>query len=205
MVSRLSIAQKQHNPSSHPVAARHKAERDCSVDISENRVYDSFVSLQAEFELENDVSLVFPLTEKILEMVASTYGPYDDFFRMKLAISLEEAVTNAIIHGNLEIPSSLRDGRESDYRRLMEQRPELLPFSSRRTSVAVILQRHQMSFVVRDQGPGFQVNLIPDPTAKENLEKVSGRGLALMRSFMDLVIYNLHGNVVTMIKSAPVR
>jgi anti-sigma regulatory factor (Ser/Thr protein kinase) len=55
-------------------------------------------------------------------------------------------------------------------------------------------------FVIRDQGPGFDPAQLPDPTDPENLERVSGRGLLLMRTFMDEVTFNKSGNQVTMVK-----
>ena len=65
--------------------------------------------------------------------------------------------------------------------------------------------RDDATFVVRDQGPGFDPASLPDPTDPENLEKASGRGLLLMRTFMDSVEYNSAGNEVTMIKRHPRR
>jgi anti-sigma regulatory factor (Ser/Thr protein kinase) len=55
-------------------------------------------------------------------------------------------------------------------------------------------------FVIRDEGPGFDPHKVPDPTDPENLERESGRGLLLMRSFMDSVAYNPTGNEVTLVK-----
>jgi anti-sigma regulatory factor (Ser/Thr protein kinase) len=58
----------------------------------------------------------------------------------------------------------------------------------------------EATFVIQDEGPGFDPASLPDPTDPENLDKVSGRGLLLMRTFMDEVSYNDRGNQVTMIK-----
>ena len=55
------------------------------------------------------------------------------------------------------------------------------------------------TFFVRDEGPGFDPNKLPDPTDPANLEKVSGRGLLLMKTFMDEVTFNATGNQVTMV------
>ena len=55
-------------------------------------------------------------------------------------------------------------------------------------------------FVVRDEGPGFDPNSLPDPTDPENLLKPSGRGIMLIRTFMDAVSFNEKGNEVTMVK-----
>ena len=60
----------------------------------------------------------------------------------------------------------------------------------------------EATFVVRDEGPGFDVASLPDPTDPENLTKASGRGVILMRTLMDEVHYSTAGNTVTMIKRA---
>ncbi len=57
-------------------------------------------------------------------------------------------------------------------------------------------------FVVRDQGLGFDLNTLPDPTDPANLEKASGRGVLLMRMLMDEVKNNRVGNAVTLVKYA---
>jgi len=57
-----------------------------------------------------------------------------------------------------------------------------------------------VTIVVRDDGPGFDPAEVPDPTVPEMLERASGRGMLLMRTFMDEVRYNKAGNEVTMIK-----
>ena len=55
-------------------------------------------------------------------------------------------------------------------------------------------------FVIRDEGPGFDPSACPDPTDPANLEKRSGRGLLLIRTFMDEVAFNEAGNQITLVK-----
>ena len=57
-------------------------------------------------------------------------------------------------------------------------------------------------YTVRDEGPGYDPSSLPDPTDPANVEKVSGRGLFLIRTFMDQVYHNETGNEITMIKRA---
>jgi anti-sigma regulatory factor (Ser/Thr protein kinase) len=82
-----------------------------------------------------------------------------------------------------------------------------MPYKDRRIHVNVRIDEEQGTFVVRDQGAGFDISSLPDPTDPDNLEKGSGRGVLLMRSFMDEVLYNAAGNQVVMIKrrGAPVE
>ena len=56
-----------------------------------------------------------------------------------------------------------------------------------------------MTYVITDEGPGFDPSSLPDPTDLENLEKASGRGLLLIRTFMDEVQHNDRGNELTMV------
>jgi anti-sigma regulatory factor (Ser/Thr protein kinase) len=60
--------------------------------------------------------------------------------------------------------------------------------------------RDEAVYVVRDEGPGFDPSILPDPTDPSNLEKVSGRGLLLIRTFMDEIHHDDSGREITMIK-----
>ena len=62
------------------------------------------------------------------------------------------------------------------------------------------VNRKQAEFFLTDEGKGFNPELIPDPRCDENLYKTEGRGLFLMRAYMDVVEYNRKGNCVHMIK-----
>ncbi len=62
------------------------------------------------------------------------------------------------------------------------------------------IDREQVLLEVEDQGTGFNPDAIPDPTAPENWERDSGRGIFLMRSYMNSVCFNDRGNCVTLCK-----
>ena len=62
------------------------------------------------------------------------------------------------------------------------------------------LSNTELFISIADEGDGFNPDDVPDPTAEDNLEIPSGRGLMLMHSFMDSVAYNDKGNQVTMKK-----
>ena len=103
-------------------------------------------------------------------------------------------------HGNLELSSALREADCEAYHALAEQRTQQPPYRDRRVFVKATLTEDEAVFTVRDEGPGFDPSLLPDPTNPSNLEKVSGRGILLMRTFMDDVIYNDVGNCVRLVK-----
>ena len=97
----------------------------------------------------------------------------DVLFAVRLA--LEEAVVNAIRHGNKADPN-------------------------KKIRVDYLLEDTRLEVNIEDEGPGFDLESVPDPTAEENLEADHGRGILLMRVYMDEVAYSERGNRVTLIK-----
>ena len=67
-------------------------------------------------------------------------------------------------------------------------------------SVSAALSRDAAEFVICDQGPGFNPQTLLDPTDPANLDKATGRGIFLMRAFMDEMYFNEAGNSVTLKK-----
>jgi anti-sigma regulatory factor (Ser/Thr protein kinase) len=120
--------------------------------------------------------------------------------RVRLGVAVEEALLNGIHHGNLELDSKLRQGNNNAYAELGEQRRRLQPYCDRRVHVQLKIDSEQAVLIIRDEGPGFDPKIIPDPNDPENLTKPSGRGLLLIRTFMDSVFHNATGNQITMIK-----
>ena len=59
--------------------------------------------------------------------------------------------------------------------------------------------------MVADEGHGFDPNTLPDPTDPANLERVGGRGLLLIRTFMNEVTFNKAGNAITLVKYRDTR
>jgi anti-sigma regulatory factor (Ser/Thr protein kinase) len=124
----------------------------------------------------------------------------DEADRTRIGVALEEALVNALYHGNLEVGSELRGEDDEAYRGLILERLNQPPYRDRRIHVEVKISRENAIFVIRDEGSGFDPSSLPDPTDPVNLEKASGRGLLLMRTFMDEVTYNDRGNAVILTK-----
>jgi len=96
-----------------------------------------------------------------------------DVFAVHLAI--EEALVNAIKHGNHRDPDKV-------------------------VLVLCRLAKDRVQIRITDEGDGFNPEAVPDPTDEENLEVPSGRGLMLMRCYMNSVCFNRRGNEVSMEK-----
>ena len=119
---------------------------------------------------------------------------------MRISVALEECLLNAVIHGNLEVGSELRDSFDNSFDDLILLRSGMSPYKDRRVTVVARSSRDALRYRIRDEGKGFDVLSLPDPTAPENLTKAHGRGVLLMRRYMDEVNYTKKGNDVTLVK-----
>ena len=113
-----------------------------------------------------NVANVEPFVEKVFKRYEINPDMYGN-----ILITLTEAVTNAIIHGNARDRSKI-------------------------VKVQLKKLKNTLTFLISDEGPGFNFDELPDPTAPENLLKVGGRGVFLMRQLCDEVHYHNNGSTV---------
>jgi CheY-like chemotaxis protein len=164
-------------------------------------VRDLLKQTSYQFILENDADQIPPLIG-YLEEALTEMSLCDQTGLIRVCVALREALINAMYHGNLEIDSSERETDLNEYHRLIDERAKQDPYRDRRVHVTALLSRQKAEFRVRDEGPGFDPAELPDPADPANLEKVSGRGLLLIRTFMDQVRHNESGNEITLVKRA---
>jgi CheY-like chemotaxis protein/anti-sigma regulatory factor (Ser/Thr protein kinase) len=119
---------------------------------------------------------------------------------IRIGTALHEAFVNAVEHGNLELDSDLRNDPDGAYQRMAEARRLESPYRDRKVQVRAHLDRDEVRIIIRDEGPGFDPSCLPDPTVPENIGKISGRGLLLIRTFMDDVRFNETGNEIVLVK-----
>ena len=168
---------------------------------SRKSLMTTLASVTYEFQLGNDPVVLTALVAHIQGIVADL-GILNESERLRTGVALEEALLNAAYHGNLEVSSQLREEDHSAFYELARQRSQTDPYAQRRIFVKVTISREGLEYHIRDEGPGFDPNKLPDPTDPTNLERPCGRGVLLMRTFMDSVEYNDQGNQVTLQKSA---
>jgi CheY-like chemotaxis protein/anti-sigma regulatory factor (Ser/Thr protein kinase) len=165
----------------------------------QQRLLECLAQTESHFLLDNDPTLIPPLIGHLQENLARM-NLCDEIGRIRVSVALQEALVNAIQHGNLEVSSNLRETDEPHYYRLIESRRKEKPYRTRRVYVVAKESPAEAAYVVRDEGPGFDPQTLPDPTDPCNLERCSGRGLLLIRTFMDEVYHNESGNQITLIK-----
>jgi len=156
-------------------------------------------TLKSAFTLNSDPAEIAPLIANLRQKLRRV-PTCDERSQIAIAIALEEAISNALFHGNLEVSSELRENGGREFYQLARKRRHEAPFRDRRINVAAWVNRNEASFVVRDEGPGFESRNLPDTDSSEALTRPSGRGVMMMRYWMDEVTFNPKGNAVRMKK-----
>ncbi len=128
---------------------------------------------QRSLQIPSDPGEARQIHEEIEQALKALRYSEHDIFGIRLAV--EEAIINAMKHGNQ-----------------MDR--------NKKIKVTYQAQAEQFEVVIADEGPGFDPEDVPDPTAPENLERCCGRGLMLMRHYMSEVSYSRRGNSVRMKK-----
>jgi serine/threonine-protein kinase RsbW len=126
-----------------------------------------------KFKIPSDFSAGREVQKRILDDVQRQGFASTSAFAIKLA--LEEALINAIKHGN-----------------------KLDPKKS--VHVECVVTPEQAEITIEDEGPGFERKCVPDPTLDENLEKCSGRGILLIEAYMNSVEWSKQGRRLRMVK-----
>lgn len=167
-----------------------------------SKVLEYFESSETRFRIPSDVSVVTPMVAFFQELL-SRRGIHDEALRMHVGIALMEALSNAIIHGNLEVESELRRTNREAFDKRVEERSKKPEYRSREVLCTSIEYPDSIKYIIQDEGCGFDPGEIPDPTDPENLLLMGGRGIMLIRTLMDRVEFNEQGNQITLYKELP--
>jgi len=108
--------------------------------------------------------------EKFIDDITAELNLSNEIYG-NILISVLEAAKNAIVHGN-----------KNDI--------------SKNVEIKVRKEKENLDFFIKDEGNGFDFNTIPDPTAPENIEKVNGRGVFLMKKLSDDIEFKEEGRLV---------
>ena len=122
---------------------------------------------QFDYTIRSELSESSRIQEEIMAMLRELGLGDEDLANLHIAI--EEGLANAIKHGN-----------QLD--------------ASKQVTIQGTIEGSTVKIEIEDEGNGFDPDDVPDPTLDENLDKPSGRGILLMRTFMDSVEYNDRGN-----------
>jgi serine/threonine-protein kinase RsbW len=131
-------------------------------------------NVRMDFLIPSDLSYVIGVNYQISNLLKEFGFPPQDT-RVNIPLACDEAITNAIVHGNRSDPA-------------------------RKVNIQVYVSPNRFRIRVRDEGDGFEVARVADPTHGEALLRPSGRGVYLMRNIMDVVEFKEGGRVVELEK-----
>jgi CheY-like chemotaxis protein len=164
------------------------------------RILRCMVRRETAFVLDTDPELILPLIKLIHEEIEGV-SICDPCGQLQVGVALQEALCNALYHGNLEVSSDLRQEDERLFEALAAERLSQEPYCRRRIRVQIQLDRDAARFMVADDGPGFDTTIFDRPPQAEDMNRIGGRGLLLIRTFMDQTTFNKAGNQITMVKN----
>ncbi len=107
--------------------------------------------------------------ERVIDEISAEFNIGSEIYGNVLIASLE-AANNAVSHGNKLDPS-------------------------KRVDITLTIKGNRLTVITKDEGPGFDYENVPDPTAPENIENVNGRGIFLMRQLSDGLEFHEKGRI----------
>jgi CheY-like chemotaxis protein/anti-sigma regulatory factor (Ser/Thr protein kinase) len=168
-------------------------------DRSLSRLMHRMVDNRSSFVLHNDPSLI-PLLLGYLQQASRCVQLEDELDRLRIRLAVEEALLNALYRGNLEVPAGLEHEDPAAFADLLHSRLSEPPYRDRRIHVSWTIARDGLTVVIKDDGPGFDPAASAGRPENVDFDTIFGRGLLIMRTFMDEVRYSPAGNEVTLIK-----
>jgi anti-sigma regulatory factor (Ser/Thr protein kinase) len=168
------------------------------------RVAECVTEFHCTFALDNDPELIPPLIDDIQQRLAGICIDHANE-RVRTAVALEEALLNAMQHGNLEITAEeVAEARSRPLSGrmnwLIDERRKRDEYRKRKIRLEAHITAQGARFVIRDDGLGFDLLALSTISDGECFETGRQRGMMLMRSLMDEVSYNNAGNEVTLFK-----
>lgn len=157
------------------------------------------------FELPNKLSVLTTAIDLTMQLAAGMQL-LSGTDRYRVWTALQHAATNALYRGNLELTreqwhqSSSEEEQADAPPPIVTERLESAPYKDRKIHYDARLMRDLIRIAIRDEGRGFDTSHVADESSPRALSTDSGRGLVLMRNFMDKVTFNAKGNEVIMIK-----
>lgn len=126
--------------------------------------------------------------------------------KLQIALAFQEALTNSLDHGNLELQSDWKEKFDSDgldyYSSIKKQRLQDPHYADRRIAVQVNYDSKILKIQIQDQGPGFEPKQLDQAAIKNDSNlNCHGRGLALITCLMDQVSYSDRGRKIEMVKN----
>ena len=175
--------------------------------FSVNKKFDyDLISILCEerrtFSIPTNVHILSPFVYELMEMLKrfNEIGK-DDIFSIRL--TLYEMLINAVEHGNLEIDYNTKKnmlGTGTNYLEYLDELSKKEPYKNRKVEVTYEYSKTSITFIIRDEGPGFDAWEFENRQIKSDILALHGRGIIISKFNMDEVVYNKKGNEVRLKK-----
>jgi len=144
-------------------------------------------------------------TVEFLRQKAVLSGACQETRAGKLMVALLEALSNAVIHGNLQLTSKLKEAGDDSFARALAERAADPVLSAREVDIVVDYDGERCRWIITDQGPGFDVEAVLARCLSDDPELMlaSGRGILMMHSLLDGMRYDLGGRRLTLTLNQP--
>lgn len=170
----------------------------------EDYTYQYLSEERISFEVPSGAAALHPIQFVVADRLRRA-GVIDRQTELKLQLAFQEAVANALEHGNLELLSAWRDEYDQQgmdrYSRERKERLKDARYADRKLYITMEYQHGRLSVTVRDEGAGFPLQISETPTSAE-LAQIAGhgRGLSIICGTMDEVLFQMSGRELTMVK-----
>lgn len=169
----------------------------------EQYIYTYAKEVREVYVIPSLIQYAIPLIEIAVEKIEKI-KIFDDSELMNIKIALDEALSNAIVHGNLELTSEQKGKTLEEliqFNDLVKTRSNEQPYCDRNVEFQYQIIGSRIEFLITDEGKGYKWQ--DTPTNFDEIDTLSthGRGLILIQTFMDEISFNAKGNQIRMIKN----
>lgn len=158
-----------------------------------------FVSGEIQIQIPSRISYVesvIAYLQRLIDPICHSHGI--NLFNISLCI--QEAMTNAIVHGNLDLPSQLKEHSWEKFESSRKERESDPEYGDKQVTIRYKFSPDHLSFSIEDEGKGFDPKTLPNYQDPDSLMS-SGRGLLYILTFMDQVDWSSSGNIINMRKN----
>ncbi len=159
---------------------------------------EAVLTEQSQLRIPSNLDWIEPTVE-YLKTRAVLCGACEEVQAGRVLLALHEALTNSIVHGNLEVSSASKEEDHSLFARQLAERSANPGYVNRTVHIGIDYDGQCCRWALTDQGPGFDYQAIlsrPEASDEESLWAVSGRGISLMQALVDELHYEAGGRRV---------
>lgn len=162
--------------------------------------YGDVLEGKVVYTFDTEIDAPYNIVRRLISEINPEF--FDEGGIVNIELGLTELITNAIEHGNLNITFEEKTlaSETNTLIQLMQNRLMDERYQGRRVTVTYEYNNEECRWTIADEGDGFDVSIVPDPTKVENLESLHGRGIYFTRFFFDSLEYLGNGNTCVVVK-----